>query len=293
MKLTFQVLKASLSSPRNKKHVGIYAGVVPASVVFLLGMVVGVLYWRRRRKARQWQGRASLFRHTLSLGPRKFTFRELSAATKHFSDSERIGTGGMGSVYKGTLRNTGNLIAVKRIRHESTDDGEEGFLAEASSLSQIRHRNLMQLQGWCHEDGKLLLVYDYMPNGSLDQWLHGKHSKPTKPNKSNKPNKPNVPLSWERRFSIVKGVAAALAYLHDEWHQCVLHRDIKSSNVMLDADFNAHLGDFGLARLIDHQKVKSISLHRWYSNTWATFQNCHSETQDHTCPCPKFKIFKI
>lgn len=192
-------------------------------------------------------GRATLSLHHLT-GPRNFTYRELSLATRNFAESERVGSGGMGAVYKGLLRKSGSMVAVKRIRHES-QDGEDGFFAEASSISQIRHRNLVQLQGWCHEDHKLLLVYDYMPNGSLDQWLYGKAGQ------GKVKHRCSELLTWERRYSILRGVAAALAYLHEDWQQCVLHRDIKSSNVMLDADFSAHLGDFGLARLIDHQKV--------------------------------------
>ena len=252
-----KVLKSSLSgSAATGTNVTLVAGICGALgvvVLVVLGLIVSGYLRRRRRR----QGRSS-FINTHLLGPRRFTFKELSVATKNFADSERVGAGGMGSVYKGVLRPSGDLIAVKRIRHESAD-GEEGFVAEASSISQIRHRNLIQLQGWCHEDGKLLLVYDFMPNGSLDQWLHGKSSSLGGSSKSLKRSMarsmPREPLSWELRFSILQGVAAALAYLHDEWQQCVLHRDIKSSNVMLDAEFNAHLGDFGLARLIDHQKV--------------------------------------
>lgn len=252
-----KVLKSPLSGPpASGANVALVAGIGGASGVLVL-IVLGLIvfgYWRRRRRRKY---RSSFIDDHL-LGPRRFTLRELSVATKNFADSERVGTGGMGSVYKGVVRPSGDLIAVKRIRHESPD-GELGFLAEASSISQIRHRNLMQLQGWCHEDGKLLLVYDFMPNGSLDQWLHGRPSSQGGSSKSLKRSMarslPREALSWELRFSILQGVAAALAYLHDEWQQCVLHRDIKSSNVMLDAEFNAHLGDFGLARLIDHQKV--------------------------------------
>jgi serine/threonine protein kinase len=187
------------------------------------------------------------------VGPRLFTYKELKKATKNFSNDNLLGAGGFGAVYKGTLEPSGALIAVKRIRHESKR-GEEGFVAEASSISQIRHRNLVQLQGWCHENGHLMLVYDFMPNGSLDQWIF-----PSVKDQENQSYEPTV-LSWNLRHHILAGVASAVAYLHEEWQQCVLHRDIKSSNVLLDADFNAHLADFGLARLIDHKKVDKTSL---------------------------------
>jgi serine/threonine protein kinase len=102
--------------------------------------------------------------------------------------------------------------------------------------------------------GDLMLVYDFMPNGSLDQWIF-----PSVKDQENQSYEPTV-LSWNLRHHILAGVASAVAYLHEEWQQCVLHRDIKSSNVLLDADFNAHLADFGLARLIDHKKVDKTSL---------------------------------
>ncbi|KAM1356772.1 hypothetical protein ACFX15_030197 [Malus domestica] len=110
------------------------------------------------------------------------------------------------------------------------------YASEVRIISRLRHRNLVQLIGWCHEKKELLLVYEFLPNGSLDSHLF----------------KENSLLSWQVRYNIAKGLASALLYLHEEWEQCVLHRDIKSSNVMLDSNFNVKLGDFGLARLVDH-----------------------------------------
>ena len=104
-------------------------------------------------------------------------------------------------------------------------------------ISRLRHRNLVQLIGWYHERGEFLLVYEYMPNGSLDTHLFGVE----------------IMLIWPVRYKIALGLASALLYLHEEWEQCVVHRDIKSSNVMLDSNFNAKLGDFGLARLVDQE----------------------------------------
>jgi serine/threonine protein kinase len=111
------------------------------------------------------------------------------------------------------------------------------FVAEIVSMGRLRHRNLVQLLGYCRRRGELLLVYDYMPNGSLDKFLYS-------------PKKPN--LNWVQRFRIIKGVASSLFYLHEEWEKVVLHRDVKASNVLLDAELNGRLGDFGLARLYDH-----------------------------------------
>ncbi|KAM2189023.1 hypothetical protein ACFX1R_032493 [Malus domestica] len=110
------------------------------------------------------------------------------------------------------------------------------YASEVRIISRLRHRNLVQLIGWCHEKRELLLDYEFLPNRILDSHLF----------------KENSLLSWQVRYNIAKGLASALLYLHEEWEQCVLHRDIKSSNVMLDSNFNVKLEDFGLARLVDH-----------------------------------------
>lgn len=179
--------------------------------------------------------------------PGAMTYSEVRMLTKNFSPSERISSGAFGDVYKGTLP-SGKILAVKRIK-EGNEQGEESFLAEATSLRQIRHRNLLQLRAWSESKEGLVLVYDYMSNGSLDMWLYPS------------PKWTDFePLSWPIRRSILAGVAAGLQYLHEGWVQCVLHRDIKASNIMLDENFEARLGDFGLARLVDHQKVEKTTL---------------------------------
>ncbi|CAM6117430.1 unnamed protein product [Calypogeia fissa] len=177
-------------------------------------------------------------------GPKNFQYKTLSTATKGFSSSQLVGTGGFGRVYMGklVLKKDGKPIeiAVKRIS-DTSNQGASEFLAEVKIIGQVQHRNLVRLLGWCHERDKLLLVYDYMPNGSLYQHLH--NSTPGE-----------TVLTWSRRLKIVSGVATALAFLHDEWVQRVIHRDVKSSNIMLDHDFYARLGDFGLARAAEHDK---------------------------------------
>ena len=240
----------SLEPPSSKRYVVIGATVgALAALMYLVMALVVFRAWKRRRM--RLQPNISNLDLTL-IGPRKFTLRELNAATNNFSQSELIGYGGMGSVYKGVLKDA--VVAVKRIRHEARGS-EKGFLDEASSISQIRHRNLVQLKGWCIEDGMFLLVYEYMPNGSLDQWLYNKGSRSSQRQRSRKDG-----LSWSLRYSILTDIAAAIEYLHEDWQQCVLHRDIKSGNVLLDAEFTAHLGDFGLARLIDHQKMEKTTM---------------------------------
>lgn len=129
---------------------------------------------------------------------------------------------------------------MKKIVHNSIQ-GMREFAAEIESLGRLRHKNLVNLQGWCKRKNDLLIVYDYIPNGSLDSLIF-------------KP-KNNFVLTWDTRYNILKGIATGLLYLHEEWEQVVIHRDVKSSNVLIDAELNARLGDFGLARLFDHDKL--------------------------------------
>ena len=169
-------------------------------------------------------------------GPRRFTYRELLNATNNFVERGKLGEGGFGGVYRGLLSESNVEVAVKRVS-KGSKQGKKEYKSEVKIIGRLRHRNLVQLIGWCHEQRELLLVYEYMPNGSLDSHLFGA----------------KIMLIWPVRYNIAQGLASALLYLHEEWEQCVVHRDVKSSNIMLDSNFNAKLGDFGLARLVDHE----------------------------------------
>ncbi|XP_043690311.1 L-type lectin-domain containing receptor kinase IV.1-like [Telopea speciosissima] len=172
----------------------------------------------------------------LDFGPHRFKYKDLYVATKGFKHKELLGIGGFGRVYRGVLPTSKIEVAVKKISHESTQ-GMREFVAEIVTVGQLRHRNLVTLLGYCRRKGEFLLVYECMPNGSLDKFLFN----------------PSMPvLNWSQRFQIIRGVASALFYLHEGWEQVVVHRDVKSSNVLLDREFNGRLGDFGLARLYDH-----------------------------------------
>ncbi|CAN6238164.1 unnamed protein product [Urochloa humidicola] len=154
----------------------------------------------------------------------------------------KLGQGGYGVVYRATVpgkdgKNT--EVAVKRFSGANTK-GQQDFLAELSVINRLRHRNLVKLVGWCHQNGVLILVYDYMPNGSLDKHIFG--------------GRDAAVLSWQQRYNVISGVASALNYLHHEYDHLVVHRDIKPSNIMLDSCFDARLGDFGLARALDSGK---------------------------------------
>ncbi|XP_062095558.1 L-type lectin-domain containing receptor kinase IV.1-like [Humulus lupulus] len=168
-------------------------------------------------------------------GPHRYRYKDLYMATNGFKDKDLLGAGGFGRVYKGVLPSK-TEIAVKRVSHKSRQ-GMREFVAEIASLGRLGHRNVVPLLGYCRLKGELLLVYHYMPNGSLDKYLF---------------DKPKKTLNWNQRFRIIKGVASGLCYLHHQWEQVVIHRDVKASNVLLDGELNGRLGDFGLARLYDH-----------------------------------------
>ncbi|XP_068668269.1 L-type lectin-domain containing receptor kinase S.4-like [Aristolochia californica] len=220
----------ALPKPK-KKNMGFIIGASTAAAFLLGAAISAAIYLFKKIKnadvIEPWER---------EYGPHRFSYSELKQATKNFRDKELLGFGGFGRVYKGTLPNTHTQIAVKRVSHESKQ-GLREFVAEIASIGRLRHRNLVQLQGWCRRRGDLLLVYDYMCNGSLDKFLF---------------DEPKSVLGWEQRMNIIRGVAAGLLYLHEEWDQVVLHRDVKASNVLLDADLNGKLGDFGLARLYEH-----------------------------------------
>lgn len=208
--------------------------IASATVVLAVGIAVYIFLQRRLRYAEVREDWESAF------GPQPFSYKDLYQATKGFSDTNLLGAGGFGSVYKGVLRkpDMDTEVAVKRVSHQSRQ-GMKEFIAEVASMRRLHHRNLVQLLGYCRRKGELLLVYDHMPNGSLDKYLHD-------------PMPGKGMLEWAQRFHIIRGVASGLSYLHEDWEQIVIHRDVKASNVLLDGEMNGRLGDFGLARLHDH-----------------------------------------
>ncbi|XP_059063466.1 probable L-type lectin-domain containing receptor kinase S.5 [Cryptomeria japonica] len=222
---------------------GVKIGVLAGSITVGL-VVVGLLVWWfvvRKKRAASTLGYFSGELAVIQNAPHRYPYRQLAAATNNFSEAELLGTGGFGSVYRGNLGGGGNepaaLVAVKKISAGSKQGAKE-FISEITTIGRLRHRNLVQLHGWCHERDELLLVYDYMPNGSLNKFLFDRTGA--------------TPLNWARRHRILCGLASALLYLHEGWEQRVVHRDVKPSNVMLDGEFNARLGDFGLARFIEN-----------------------------------------
>ncbi|XP_066318367.1 L-type lectin-domain containing receptor kinase SIT2-like [Miscanthus floridulus] len=222
------------SRSRSSKTLAIALPVAVGALAIVIAMAACVLLVVRRRYRyielrEDWE---------IEFGAHRLAYKDLFDATDGFKDKNLLGVGGFGKVYKGILPTSGTEVAVKRVCHES-EQGMKEFVAEVATIGRLRHRNLVQLLGYCRLKDQLLLVYDYMPNGSLEKHLYT-HDENT------------IVLSWAQRFQIIKGVASGLLYIHEEWEQVVIHRDVKASNVLLDGEMNARLGDFGLARLHSH-----------------------------------------
>ncbi|EAZ32429.1 hypothetical protein OsJ_16639 [Oryza sativa Japonica Group] len=165
---------------------------------------------------------------------RLFSYSELRSATENFNRSNKIGRGGFGTVYKGTIRN-GRDVAVKVLSAESRQ-GVREFLTEIDVITNVKHPNLVELIGCCVEGNNRILVYEYLENSSLDRALLGSNSEPAN-------------FTWSIRSAICIGIAKGLAYLHEEIASPIVHRDIKASNILLDKLYNPKIGDFGLAKL--------------------------------------------
>ncbi|CAM6113617.1 unnamed protein product [Calypogeia fissa] len=247
------------SSGAGGGSVAIIGSVVAVVVVLALVGIIGVYLAKRNPKSKLWscfgyRARSTIVRsystinedwksagagsgaNSVSQHPepsKVFTYNELKDATSGFSPSNLLGEGGFGQVYKGTI--DGNLVAVKMLKIWSKQ-GETQFRAEVDIISRVHHRHLVSLVGYCISDNHRLLVYKFVPNGTLEEALHGE-GKPC--------------MNWATRMKIALGTARGLAYLHGDCIPRIIHRDIKGSNILLDEQFEAQVADFGLAKLAD------------------------------------------
>ncbi|KAJ7960734.1 Kinase family protein, partial [Quillaja saponaria] len=170
-----------------------------------------------------------------NISSRIFSFREVCAATQNFHPSNLIGEGGFGRVYKGKIEGTNQVVAVKQLDRNGFQGNRE-FLVEVLMLSLLHHPNLVNLVGYCADGDQRILVYEYMPNGSLEDHLLDL-------------TQDRKPLDWSTRMRIAEGAAKGLEYLHEVANPPVIYRDFKASNILLDEEFNPKLSDFGLAKL--------------------------------------------
>ncbi|KAG7954475.1 hypothetical protein I3843_11G020600 [Carya illinoinensis] len=223
-------------SSSNSMSTGEIAGITLGCGAFVIICASGFYLFWRKSKLRDEEDEIEDWE--LEYWPHRFSYEELSQATDGFSNDNLLGSGGFGKVYKGTLTNN-TEVAVKCVNHDSKQ-GLREFMAEISSMGRLQHKNLVQMRGWCRKGNQLMLVYDYMPNGSLNKWIF---------------DKPTKLLGWEQRRRVLADIAEGLNYLHHGWDQVVIHRDVKSSNILLDSDMRGRLGDFGLAKLHQHGEV--------------------------------------
>ncbi|KAF8086785.1 hypothetical protein N665_0612s0006 [Sinapis alba] len=214
-----------------KSNVSVVAIVVSTIVVVLL-LVAGYCFLTKRKKEAYDTAPAS-DDEISSADSLQLDYRTIQAATNDFSESNNIGRGGFGEVYKGTFPN-GTEVAVKRLS-KTSGQGETEFKNEVAVVAKLQHRNLVKLLGFCLEGKERILVYEYVPNKSLDYFLFD----PAKEGQ----------LDWNHRYKIIGGIARGILYLHQDSRLTIIHRDLKASNILLDADMNPKVADFGMARI--------------------------------------------
>ena len=230
----------SISLPKDNKELPI--DILPASISFLALLVIvlavsGVLIYRYRVSAYKRVSSQGNDRWTEDIGLRSFTYAELEKATNGFRDE--VGRGAFGTVFKGEISN-GKTVAVKRLQ-EMMIDSEMDFQNEMKSIGRTHHKNLVRLLGYCHDGSNRLLVYEYMTNGSLADFLFKSERKPT----------------WDERIGIALNIARGILYLHEECETQIIHCDIKPGNILMDENQCAKIGDFGLAKLLMPEQSKT------------------------------------
>ncbi|TYJ46186.1 hypothetical protein E1A91_A02G103600v1 [Gossypium mustelinum] len=233
---------------------GVIISVATGAAILVLGLVgVGIYAVRQKKRAEKAIGLSNPFASWAPSGKdsggapqlkgaRWFSYDELKKCTNNFSESNELGYGGYGKVYKGTLSD-GQSVAIKRAQHGSMQGGLE-FKTEIELLSRVHHKNLVGLVGFCFDQGEQMLVYEFMANGTLRESLSGRSG---------------IYLDWKRRLRISLGSARGLAYLHELANPPIIHRDIKSTNILLDENLTAKVADFGLSKLVSDSSKGHVS----------------------------------
>ncbi|KAL5983358.1 hypothetical protein ACLOJK_017442 [Asimina triloba] len=222
------------STSSKKDRTGLIVGIVVGVSALCITSIFAFIMWRLRRR------RIDEDEEFLSLTakPNTFSYSELRNATDDFSPANKLGEGGFGSVYKGILSD-GKVVAVKLLSVASRQ-GKSQFVTEIATISAVQHKNLVKLYGCCIEGDNRLLVYEFLENKSLDQALFGRDK---------------LNLDWPTRYDICLGTAKGLSYLHEESRLRIVHRDVKASNILLDAEHVPKISDFGLAKLYDDKRT--------------------------------------
>ncbi|XP_073108415.1 cysteine-rich receptor-like protein kinase 6 isoform X2 [Elaeis guineensis] len=229
---------------KNKNVIGVVLAIaIPLVIAFVLISIICICIWRRRKPAVKLPLDGSSLEEITSVESLLLDISTLRVATANFSEENKLGEGGFGAVYKGLLPD-GQEIAVKRLS-TSSSQGLTELRNELVLVAKLQHRNLVRVMGVCLEEQEKLLVYEYVPNRSLDTILFD-------PEKREQ-------LNWRQRNKIIGGIARGLLYLHEESQLKIIHRDLKASNILLDADLNPKISDFGLARLFDGDQTQGVT----------------------------------
>ncbi|KAK1391465.1 G-type lectin S-receptor-like serine/threonine-protein kinase [Heracleum sosnowskyi] len=222
-----------------KKHLQLKIVLVPVLVILTVMISLYLLYAYKTKRRKRAEKEKTLGGQDLDLP--LFSFMQIAKATDNFSDNRQLGKGGFGTVYKGILEE-GQEVAVKRLSKDSRQ-GVDEFMNEVSCIAKLQHRNLVMLLGCCIEEGERLLIYEYLPNKSLDYYIFDKNMCRS--------------LNWPKRYNIILGTARGLLYLHQDSRLKIIHRDLKASNILLDHEMNPKISDFGLARTFGESETPS------------------------------------
>ncbi|XP_044460669.1 putative receptor-like protein kinase At4g00960 isoform X1 [Mangifera indica] len=231
----------SPTPPSGKKNNNFIIIVVVSVAISLILIIVVIIFIRRRKSEKKDQNVEDII-DTASL---QFDFSTIRIATNNFSDDNKLGQGGFGAVYKGMLSDR-QQVAVKRLSLHS-NQGEVEFKNEVQLVAKLQHRNLVRLLGFCLERNERILIYEFVPNSSLDHYISKSIN--------------HEYMNWERRYKIIGGISRGLLYLHEDSRLRIIHRDLKLSNILLDADMNPKISDFGMAKLFEMDQSQGNTNH--------------------------------